>query len=245
VAVATANPPVQRSRAPRGAGDASGHAGTRGQPLPPRAGRTGKYLGWGYSRHGDIQAQVVIENGRIAYAVIAKCLTRYSLLDSSSILQKQVGQRQGPEVDYVAGATESADAFLRRGRRGAEASPVIARSTAAMDTVVSIRVVAAAETSERQLRTGGRRRARARLVSPRRRHLLALRIRKRAGAVSSQVGAAVPVSALLFEPCSCCRHRGRNRRRVRPDRRSAACRPRASTAITERVAQSDALPEAG
>ena len=72
--------------------------------------KDGKYLGWGYSRHGDIQAQVVIENGRIAYAVIAKCLTRYSC-SIIEHLQKQVGQRQGPEVDYVAGATESADAF--------------------------------------------------------------------------------------------------------------------------------------
>jgi len=67
-------------------------------------------LGWGTSRHGDIQAQVVIENGRIAAATIAQCLTRYSC----SVIAKlppQVAERQSPEVDYVSGATQSANAF--------------------------------------------------------------------------------------------------------------------------------------
>jgi len=72
--------------------------------------KDGKYLGWGYSRHGEIQAQVVIENGRIAYSVIAKCQTRWSC-SLVEHLQKQVAQRQGPDVDYVAGATDSANAF--------------------------------------------------------------------------------------------------------------------------------------
>jgi uncharacterized protein with FMN-binding domain len=70
----------------------------------------GTYLGWGTSRHGDIQAQVVIEDGRIASATIAQCLTRYSC----SVIAKlppQVAERQSPEVDYVSGATQSTDAF--------------------------------------------------------------------------------------------------------------------------------------
>ena len=72
--------------------------------------RDGTYLGWGTSRHGDIQAQVVIENGRIAAATIAQCLTRYSC----SVIDKlppQVAERQSPETDYVSGATQSTNAF--------------------------------------------------------------------------------------------------------------------------------------
>jgi uncharacterized protein with FMN-binding domain len=72
--------------------------------------KDGIYLGWGTSRHGDIQAQVVIEGGRIASATIAQCLTRYSC----SVIAKlppQVAERQSPETDYVSGATQSTNAF--------------------------------------------------------------------------------------------------------------------------------------
>jgi len=72
--------------------------------------KDGTYLGWGTSRHGDIQAQVVVEGGRIASATIAQCLTRYSC----SVIDKlppQVAQRQSPETDYVSGATQSTNAF--------------------------------------------------------------------------------------------------------------------------------------
>jgi uncharacterized protein with FMN-binding domain len=72
--------------------------------------RDGTYTGWGYSRHGDIEAAVVIEGGRIASATISQCRTRYScsVIDR---LPPQVAQRQSPDVDYVSGATQSADAF--------------------------------------------------------------------------------------------------------------------------------------
>lgn len=72
--------------------------------------RDGTFLGWGYSRHGDIQASVQIENGRIVSAVIAQCLTRYSC-DVIDKLPPQVVTRQSADVDHVTGATESADAF--------------------------------------------------------------------------------------------------------------------------------------
>src|SRR5512138_3297990 len=72
--------------------------------------KDGTYLGWGYCRHGDIQASVVIENGRIASATIARCLTRYSC-SWIEHLPPQVTARQSAEVDYVSGATESSDAF--------------------------------------------------------------------------------------------------------------------------------------
>jgi uncharacterized protein with FMN-binding domain len=82
------------------------------QPAPPAAPtlQDGTYYGWGTSRHGDIQAEVVIQNGRIASATIAQCETRYPC----SIIEKappQVAQRQSAAVDVIAGATESTYAF--------------------------------------------------------------------------------------------------------------------------------------
>ena len=80
-------------------------------PAPAKpAWKDGTYTGWGYSRHGNIEATVVIEGGRIASATISQCRTRYSC-DVIDKLIPQVAQRQSPEVDYVSGATQSADAF--------------------------------------------------------------------------------------------------------------------------------------
>ena len=72
--------------------------------------KDGSYLGWGYCRHGDIQASVVIQGGKIASVSIAQCLTRYSCSWISN-LPGQVVTRQSPEVDYVSGASQSTDAF--------------------------------------------------------------------------------------------------------------------------------------
>ena len=72
--------------------------------------RDGMYLGRGTSRHGDIEALVEINNGRIVSAVISQCLTRYSC-SWISALPPQVVARQSPDVDYVSGATQSANAF--------------------------------------------------------------------------------------------------------------------------------------
>jgi uncharacterized protein with FMN-binding domain len=76
----------------------------------PNVWKDGRYTGWGYSRHGNIEATVMIEGGRIARAVISQCRTRYScaVIDT---LPPEVAQRQSPDVDYVSGATQSADAF--------------------------------------------------------------------------------------------------------------------------------------
>jgi len=83
-------------------------------PPPPAASpaqyRDGTYSGWGTSRHGDIQATVVVEGGRIASAAITQCLTRYSC-SWVSMLPAQVVSRQSANVDYVSGATQSASAF--------------------------------------------------------------------------------------------------------------------------------------
>jgi uncharacterized protein with FMN-binding domain len=72
--------------------------------------KDGTYRGWGYSRHGNIEAEVVIDGGRIVSASISPCRTRYSC-SVISHLPPEVMQRQSPEVDYVSGATQSADAF--------------------------------------------------------------------------------------------------------------------------------------
>jgi len=72
--------------------------------------KDGTYTGWGTSRHGDIQATVVIDGGRIASASISQCYTRYPC-SWIVALPPQVAQRQSPEVDYVSGATQSTNAF--------------------------------------------------------------------------------------------------------------------------------------
>ena len=72
--------------------------------------KDGTYTGWGYSGHGNIEATVTIQGGRIQQAVISQCRTRYScgVIDT---LPPEVARRQSPDVDYVSGATQSADAF--------------------------------------------------------------------------------------------------------------------------------------
>jgi uncharacterized protein with FMN-binding domain len=77
---------------------------------PAHSWKDGTFSGWGFSRHGNIEATVVIEAGRIARAFISQCRTRYSC-GVIGLLPPQVVERQGPDVDYVSGATESADAF--------------------------------------------------------------------------------------------------------------------------------------
>ena len=80
-------------------------------PEPPRGQyKDGTYTGWGYCRHGDIQASVAIESGRIVSAKVVQCLTRYSC-NWIEPLYPQVVERQNAEVDYVSGASESSDAF--------------------------------------------------------------------------------------------------------------------------------------
>ncbi len=81
--------------------------------------KDGIYLGWGSCRHGDIEASVTIQDGKIALVAISQCLTRYSCgwiapkIPGGGLpdLPSQVVERQGPKVDYVSGATESSYAF--------------------------------------------------------------------------------------------------------------------------------------
>lgn len=115
----TATPPVEATPAApplAAAVDSTPHAAAKAAepekalPMPAVKLRDGTYYGWGTSRHGDIQAVVTIEAGRIVRAGIAQCLTRYSC-SWIAALPPQVIQRQSAEVDYVSGATQSVNAF--------------------------------------------------------------------------------------------------------------------------------------
>jgi uncharacterized protein with FMN-binding domain len=102
---AAANPPIAAA-APRTAAAKSGY-------------KEGVYSGWGSCRHGDIEASVTIQDGKIALVAISQCLTRYSCgwiapkVPGAGLpdLPSQVVERQSPKVDYVSGATESSYAF--------------------------------------------------------------------------------------------------------------------------------------
>jgi uncharacterized protein with FMN-binding domain len=77
---------------------------------PPPPWKDGTWKGWGTCRHGDLQAAVVVENGKITSATIADCQTRYSC-DVIDKLPPEVVKRQSADVDRIGGATQSADAF--------------------------------------------------------------------------------------------------------------------------------------
>lgn len=79
-------------------------------PPPDRKYKDGTFSGWGYSRHGDIEAAVVVQDGRVISAEITQCLTRYSC-SVIDMLPAQVLTRQNPFVDLISGATESANAY--------------------------------------------------------------------------------------------------------------------------------------
>jgi uncharacterized protein with FMN-binding domain len=72
--------------------------------------RDGTYTGLGDSPHGDIEARVVIKDGRIIEAAIATCDTRYPCSVIDPLIQQPV-ERQSPDVDYMSHATESSDAY--------------------------------------------------------------------------------------------------------------------------------------
>ena len=105
------------------AATAAAPASSGGPAAPPAAAnpgyKDGTYSGWGSCRHGDIEASVMIQDGKIASVSISQCLTRYSCSwiapknpDSGlPDLPAQVVQRQNAKVDYVSGATESSYAF--------------------------------------------------------------------------------------------------------------------------------------
>lgn len=72
--------------------------------------RDGTYVGTGTSRHGGIEATVVIQGGKIVSAAISQCGTRYSC-SKVDALPGEVVARQSGAVDFVSGATDSSKAY--------------------------------------------------------------------------------------------------------------------------------------
>jgi uncharacterized protein with FMN-binding domain len=70
----------------------------------------GTYVGVGTSRHGSIQATVVVQGGRIVSANVTGCGTRYPCSKVAG-LPGQVVARQSASVNYVSGATDSSRAY--------------------------------------------------------------------------------------------------------------------------------------
>ena len=64
----------------------------------------------GRSRHGNIEATVVVQGGKIVSAKISQCLTRYPC-SMIAALPGQVVAHQSAAVDFVSGATDSSTAF--------------------------------------------------------------------------------------------------------------------------------------
>lgn len=95
------------------------NAATTAAASPQTNYKDGTFLGWGSCRHGDIEASVQIQDGKIVTATITQCLTRYSCswisprVPSPVLpdLPREVVERQSAKVDYVSGATESSYAF--------------------------------------------------------------------------------------------------------------------------------------
>lgn len=73
--------------------------------------KDGTYTGVGVSRHGSIQATVVIQNGKIVSARITNATTRYPTSRIASLPGEVVSQ-QSANVNYVSGATDSSVAYL-------------------------------------------------------------------------------------------------------------------------------------
>ena len=115
-------PAVNKKNARKSPANSSKSPVTPSAPAAPPATngyKDGTYLGWGSCRHGDIEASVVIQEGKIASVTISQCLTRYSCSwiapktpgGGLPDLPGQVVERQNTKVDYVSGATESSYAF--------------------------------------------------------------------------------------------------------------------------------------
>jgi uncharacterized protein with FMN-binding domain len=82
-------------------------------PTTKPAGRTltdGTYVGTGFSRHGDIEATVVINGGKIVSADVTMCGTRYSCSKVTPLVREVVSSQTAP-VDLVSGATDSSYAY--------------------------------------------------------------------------------------------------------------------------------------
>ena len=110
----TQAPIVAQAPAATAAPGSSGPLALIGTPTPSPAHQSGykdgKYVATGSSRHGDIEATVVIQNGKIASASVSDCSTRYPCRDVNPLIKEVITSQKAP-VDYVSGATDSSIAY--------------------------------------------------------------------------------------------------------------------------------------
>jgi len=72
--------------------------------------RDGTYVGQGFSRHGGIEATVIVAGGKIVSADITNCSTRYPCSDVDP-LPPEVITRQAAPIHHISGATDSSIAY--------------------------------------------------------------------------------------------------------------------------------------
>ncbi|HEY7270260.1 MAG TPA: FMN-binding protein [Dehalococcoidia bacterium] len=72
--------------------------------------KDGTYVGRGTSRHGDIEATVVVKDGKIVSANVSRCLTRYACSYVDPLVKEMVS-RQAVPVSHISGATDSSQAY--------------------------------------------------------------------------------------------------------------------------------------
>lgn len=72
--------------------------------------KDGSYVGNGNSRHGGMQVTVVIKDGKIAFANVTSCGTRYPCSDVNSLVRAAVSKQSVP-TNHVSGSTDSSQAY--------------------------------------------------------------------------------------------------------------------------------------
>lgn len=72
--------------------------------------RDGSYTAAGTSRHGNIEATLVVAGGRVVSAEITSCQTRYPCSRVASLVSQVVANQAAP-VNHVSGATDSSNAY--------------------------------------------------------------------------------------------------------------------------------------
>ncbi|MEO8457379.1 MAG: FMN-binding protein [Chloroflexota bacterium] len=83
----------------------------------------GTYTAVGSSRHGDIEATVVVSGGKIVSAKVTSCDTRYPCSDVNALVSEVVTHQDSP-IHYISGATDSSKAYTQAVQKAlAEARP--------------------------------------------------------------------------------------------------------------------------
>ncbi len=72
--------------------------------------KDGTYVGSGNSRHGGMQVQVVIQQGKITSANVISCFTRYTCSYVDQLVSEVLSKQSAP-TNYVSGATDSSRAY--------------------------------------------------------------------------------------------------------------------------------------